>query len=87
MYDVAKLRRMNDCLLMTGNDYSDVLLDAAKEIERLLNSLSFYQKRCQLLGHVQSRMRDPERTLVCDILANGTLLPDPTGERYEAGGK
>jgi hypothetical protein len=27
-------------------------------------------------------MRDPERTLVCDILANGTLLPDPNGERY-----
>lgn len=27
-------------------------------------------------------MRDPERTLVCDILANAALLPDPKGLRY-----
>ena len=40
MYDVMKLRRMNDCLLMTGSDYSDVLLDAAKEIERLRGVIS-----------------------------------------------
>lgn len=30
-----KLRTLNEILLMTGNDYSDVLLDAAAEIERL----------------------------------------------------
>ena len=27
-------------------------------------------------------MRDPERTIVCDILANGALLPDPNRRRY-----
>ena len=27
-------------------------------------------------------MRDPERTMVCDILANGQTLPDADGSRY-----
>lgn len=27
-------------------------------------------------------MRDPERTIVCDIIANGQLLPDPNNTRY-----
>jgi hypothetical protein len=27
-------------------------------------------------------MRDPERQIVCDILANNSLLPDPSGVRY-----
>jgi len=27
-------------------------------------------------------MKDPERQIVCDILANNTLLPDPNGRRY-----
>ena len=44
--------------------------------------LAFYQRRVELLEREQRRMRDPERTLVCDILANGQLLPDPTGKRY-----
>ncbi len=35
-----------------------------------------------LLGDVQRHMRDPERTLVCDILANGSLLRDEDGTRY-----
>jgi hypothetical protein len=32
---VERLRIENDCLLGTGHDFSDVLLDAANEIERL----------------------------------------------------
>ena len=32
---VERLRLQNDCLLGTGHDFSDVLLDAADEIERL----------------------------------------------------
>lgn len=46
------------------------------------SSLDFYKRRVQLLEREQHRMRDPERTLVCDILANGQLLPDPHGKRY-----
>ena len=45
-------------------------------------SLNFYKQRCELLQQVQKHMRDPERTIVCDILANNTLLPDPEGKRY-----
>ena len=53
-----------------------------KQIERLENSLRFYRSRCELLQKVQIHMRDPERTIVCDILANNSLLPDPKRTRY-----
>ena len=39
-------------------------------------------KRLDMLASAQVRMREPERTIVCDILANGGLLPDPSGDRY-----
>ena len=42
----------------------------------------FYKTRCKLLQKVQKYMRDPERQIVCDILANNSLLPDPSGVRY-----
>ena len=54
-----------------------------KEIEDLRSSLYFYQRRCEALQSWQSKMRDPERTIVCDILANGkTLDPAVAGNRY-----
>ena len=54
-----------------------------KEIEDLRSSLYFYQRRCEALQSWQSKMRDPERTIVCDILANGkTLDPAFAGDRY-----
>jgi hypothetical protein len=40
--------------------------------------------RCNRLQQEQRRFREPERTILCDILANGTLLPDPQGTRYGA---
>ena len=56
-----------------------------KEIEDLRSSLYFYQRRCEALQSWQSKMRDPERTIVCDILANGkTLDPAFAGDRYTA---
>ena len=39
----------------------------------------FYKRRHDELQGVQSKMRDPERTMVCDILANGHLLQDGSG--------
>lgn len=42
----------------------------------------FYKPRLELLQKVQKYMRDPERQIVCDILANNSLLPDPSGVRY-----
>lgn len=31
----------------------------------------FYKRRCDALQQAQKEMRDPERQMVCDILANG----------------
>ena len=39
-------------------------------------------ERCNRLQQEQHRFREPERRILCDILANGTLLPDPQGTRY-----
>ena len=57
-------------------------LELFKEIENLQKHLNFYKTRCELLQQVQKYMRDPERTIVCDIIANNSLLPDPEGTRY-----
>jgi hypothetical protein len=48
----------------------------------IIEADDFYRNRCELLQKVQKYMRDPERTIVCDILANNSLLPDPSGVRY-----
>ena len=40
-------------------------------IEGLEDSVRFFAIRCEELQEIQSRMRDPERQMVCDILANG----------------
>lgn len=54
-----------------------------EEIDRLRQSVEFYKRRCDALQEWQSKMRDPERTIVCDIIANGcTLPPEFAGERY-----
>ena len=52
------------------------------QVAKLEASRDFYRSRCELLQQTQKYMRDPERTIVCDILANNTLLPDPEGTRY-----
>jgi hypothetical protein len=51
------------------------------ELESARQSAEFYQRRCDALQQWQSRVRDPERTIVCDILANGGTL-EPAGNRY-----
>jgi len=46
----------------------------AQEIKRLKRAESFYRRRCEELQHIQSKMRDPERQAVCEILANGSTV-------------
>jgi hypothetical protein len=53
------------------------------KLSDLRASLDFYKRRADELQKAQSKMRDPERTMVCDILASGTLLV-PAGGRYSA---
>ena len=50
--------------------------------DTLAHSADWNRRRVEMLSMLQKHMRDPERTLVCDILANGQLLPDPKGKRY-----
>ncbi len=56
----------------------DELADA---LHKARSSLQWRDGRLNQLQIAQVRMRDPERTMVCDILANGMLL-DPAGSRY-----
>ena len=55
---------------------------ANKRAKRARVSSDFYRKRVELIQGVQSQMRDPERQVICDILANAQFLPDPDGKRY-----
>ena len=59
--------------------------DIKKQLANALDSAEFYRRRCEALQSWQSKMRDPERIIVCDILANGkTLDPAFAGDRYTA---
>ena len=53
-------------------------------LDEALQSLEFYKRRCDLLQSIQPRMRDPERTMVCDVLANGHLLQGGDGQPDKA---
>ena len=59
---------------------TESIWDAALRI--IAERLKTYDNKLRLLTKEQHRMRDPERTLLCDIIANGQLLPDPNGSRY-----
>jgi hypothetical protein len=54
---------------------------AIAERDAFRESTDFYRQRIQTLHDWQSKMRDPERIIVCDILANGRTL-EPAGDRY-----
>jgi hypothetical protein len=68
--------------LSRGEPCEGIIRRLVAEVEQLSASVEWCRQRMDLLQREQQRMRDPERTLVCDILANGSLLPDPTGARY-----
>jgi hypothetical protein len=64
--------------------YVAELLALREAADRLEHEARFYRRRCDALQQWQSRMRDPERTVVCDILANGfTMPPEHAGDRYK----
>lgn len=44
------------------------------ELAELTRKVEFYKRRADMLQCWQSSMRDPERKIVCDILANGFTL-------------
>jgi hypothetical protein len=71
--------------LEDSNAYQTLPAQPVQELEKqlrdALGSLDFYRRRVEVLQQWQSKMRDPERTIVCDILANGHTL-EPAGNRY-----
>ncbi len=67
---------------LTAATTSDAI-DIARAIEAELQPrIDFYQRRVEALEEAQSQMRDPERTMVCDIIANGTLDAMIGKDRY-----
>ena len=59
-------------------------IDAAIErLELAESSVAWHRRRWMALQMQQTKMRNPERTMVCDILANGELMhPTVAGDRY-----
>ena len=53
------------------HDAIDQIEAQQARIAELEDSVRFFAIRCEELQEIQSRMRDPERQMVCDILANG----------------
>lgn len=47
------------------------------EVERLTDQRDWHRVRNDALQKAQRHMRDPERKVVCDILANGTTYVEP----------
>lgn len=84
MIDTKKLRQALGAVQPEEvEELLDRLEEAEKERDEMLESKKWYQRRCELMQEQQSKMRDPERTMVCDILANGALMhADFAGDRY-----
>lgn len=74
--DRALLEVFHKACNAEGGSADEVILRGLKAV--LQDGLS----RSHRLQQENHRFREPERTILCDILANGTLLPDPDGTRY-----
>ena len=78
---------VSDCpgtFKMTSGQRQLLIGMIAEELER---RRQFYKRRCDDLQRVQNQMRDPERKMVCDILANGMTYekPDPLSQVLNEG--
>lgn len=91
---IQQLEKWKEQVAMAGDDSAADMgvakrllnhgIEALGEIGKLRESRAFYKRRCDVLQEWQSKMRDPERTIVCDVLANGcTLPPEHAGDRYK----
>lgn len=48
----------------------------------IVRSRNLYRNRIDLLKQILSKLREPERTIVNDIMVYGQLLPDSEGKRH-----
>lgn len=61
----------------------DAAVEMIERLEAAESSVAWHQRRWMALQMHQTKMREPERTIVCDILANGGLMhPTVAGDRY-----
>ena len=61
----------------------DAAVEMIDRLEAAESSVAWHQRRFMALQMHQKKMREPERTMVCDILANGELMhPTVAGDRY-----
>ena len=61
----------------------DTAVEMIERLELAESSIAWHRRRWMALQMHQTKMREPERTMVCDILANGELMhPTVSGDRY-----
>ena len=88
MIDTKKLRQKlhSDDLVDHVEIHANVkpvLTELIDRLEAAESSVAWHQRRCMALQMHQTQMREPERTMVCDIIANGDLMhPTIAGDRY-----
>ena len=61
----------------------DAAIYVVERLELAESAVAWHRRRWLALQMHQTKMREPERTMVCDILANGELMhPTVAGDRY-----
>lgn len=61
----------------------DAAVEMIDRLELAESSVAWHRRRWMALQMHQTKMREPERTMICDILANGELMrPTVAGDRY-----
>lgn len=66
-----------------GAEAVETAIEAIERLKAAESSVAWHQRRWMALQMHQKKMREPERTIVCDILANGELMhPTVAGNRY-----
>ena len=61
----------------------DAAVEMIERLEAAESAAAWHQRRWMALQMHQTKMREPERTMVCDVLANGELMhPTVAGDRY-----
>ena len=69
-----------DCFWPTSPVPINTIID---HLEAAESSAEWHKRRWMALQMHQTKMREPERTIVCDIIANGELMhPTVAGNRY-----
>lgn len=86
----AILRQLHDWLRggtqwapTMGAEAVKTAIEMIERLEAAESSVAWHQRRWMALQRHQTKMREPERTMVCDIIANGELMhPTVAGDRY-----